>query len=93
MKKEDWISRLTIDDMPNTDMELVAHSCGIEVAARLLAELPGLSISVPKTGLRKVINRYIAEEYDGNNVKELALECSVSIRHVYNIINKKRSDV
>lgn len=91
--KKEWAANLTLADMPNSDMVLVAQACGLEVAAKLLTELPGLSITIPKSGMKKLINKYISENYTGGNAKELALECNVSIRHIYNMINKKKSEL
>lgn len=90
MSFEDEKRSISIEDMPNEDLVLVAKSCGIEVAAILLQKLPGLTINIPKTGMRKIANRYICDNYDGSNTKDLALECGVSIRHIYSVVGKSK---
>jgi Mor family transcriptional regulator len=82
--------KLTIDDLPNEDLVLVAKSCGIEVATQLMVNLQGLTISIPRSAMRKIICKYISENYNGKNVKQLALECGVSTRYVYCVIQKKK---
>jgi len=82
--------RITMDDMPNEDLLLVAKNCGLEVATTLMLRLQGLTISIPRNAMRKVIARYICEKYDGGNIKQLALECDVSTRHVYAVLRKNR---
>ena len=81
---------ITIEDMPNDDLLFVAKNCGIDVAVKMMLHLQGLSISIPRNALRKVIARYICEHYDGNNIKQLAVDCQVSIRQVYTILQKNR---
>lgn len=93
MNDKKWVEKLTFEDLPNSDMKLIADLCGLDVATRLMTELPGLSINIPKEGLRKLKNRYIADQYDGSNAKQLAVECGVSIRHIYNLARKKRSEI
>jgi len=93
MNRNEWIDKLTIEDLPNEDMVFVANACGLEVAIKLLKDLPGLAINIPKTGMRKLVNKYVCENYSGHNAKELALECGLSIRQVYNVLDKKRSVV
>lgn len=78
---------LTIDEMPNEDLRLVARKCGVEVANQLIIHLQGVSIHVPRRALKKATEKYIRENYDGHNVKELALACGFSVRHVYGVLN------
>lgn len=81
---------LSKEDLPNDDLLLVAEKCGLEVAIRLMNQLQGLTINIPRNALRKVVSRYIREQYNGRNAKQLALECQVSVRHVYGILRKER---
>lgn len=80
---KEWLKKITVEDMPNRDMQLVAEQCGVEVAAALLDRLNGICIYIPKLGDRNLIKRYILNHYDGSNAKNLALELSVSEQFVY----------
>ena len=82
---DNWIKDITIDDMPNTDMRLVAEACGIDVAVKLLEEMGGIQLSIPKNGFKKVIAKCICDNYNGRNAKELALKCNVTERYVYKL--------
>jgi Mor family transcriptional regulator len=83
-----WREIIVFDDLPNEDMRAIASICGIEVVLKLMEHMPGLIINVPKNGMKKVKERYIIDNYDGHNVKELALICGVSLRHIYNVVNR-----
>lgn len=81
---------ITIEDMPNEDLLFVAKKCGVDVAIKLMLHLQGLSINVPRNSLRKVRARYIREHYNGKNIRQLAVDCQVSIRQVYGVLQKSR---
>lgn len=83
-----WKEIMIFEDLPNEDMRAIANICGIEVVLKLMEHMPGLIVNVPKNGMKKVKERYIVDNYNGHNVKELALICSVSLRHVYNVLNR-----
>ena len=82
---------LTIGDMPNADMRLVAEACGVETAVKLLTELPGIHISIPKAGVRRVIWAYVRKNYNGKNIKKLALEVGLSENWLYGILKKDKA--
>lgn len=90
--RAEWLNNITDEDMPNNDLRLVAESCGIEIAIRLLEELPGISIFIPKSGFKRIVEGKIREGYNGTNAKELALMYGVSERHIYNIVSGSPMD-
>lgn len=81
---------VSIKDMPNSDMELVAELCGIDVAVLLLQQLGGTQISIPKLGFRRLVERYIVTHYTGNNASELAVRLGVSQRFVFSVLERHR---
>lgn len=91
IRKEEILKALTIDDMPNADMRLVAEFCGVDIAIKLLEELPGIGINVPTNGFKKVLEKYACEHNDGtgDTVKRIALIFNVSERHIYKLCAKK----
>lgn len=91
--KEEALNGLTIEDMPNADMKLVAECCGIEIALKLLTSLPGISISVPKFGIRKIARDYIIKNYNGKNAKKLAFETGLTENYIYKILREERQPV
>ncbi|HSW59254.1 MAG TPA: Mor transcription activator family protein [bacterium] len=86
-----WKEIMIFEDLPNEDMRTIASICGIEVVFKLMEHMPGLIVNVPKNGMKKVKERYIVDKYNGHNVKELAVVCGVSLRHVYNVINRSNN--
>lgn len=86
-----WRDLIGKDDLPNDDIKNIADICGMDTAIKIMENMPGLLVNIPKNGMRKVKNRYIAEHYNGHNVKELAVICNMSMRHVYNVIKDLQS--
>ena len=88
MQYEPWMDKATPNDMPNDDLKFVAEKAGMKQALMLIFLLPGLNISIPKNALRIVKERHIINEYDGTRftINRLAVECDLSQRHIYRII-------
>jgi len=82
--KNEYISRIKIEDMPSDDMKIVAEGCGIDVAMNLMRNCGGLSLYIPKQPYYKLINRIIAEQKI-INPKEIAMAFGVSERYVRGI--------
>ena len=93
MRYEKWIENVTPDDMPNDDLKYVAYNAGLKQALILIFLLPGLSLYIPKLGLKRLKENYIIKNYDGRRttINRLAIECNLSQRHIYKIINKHLS--
>lgn len=88
----DWLKDITIDDMPNEDMRMVAETCGLPVAVKLMKACGGTKLYVPRVGFKKLIDRKIVEEFRGCNVRKLSLKYGVSRTYVFNILQKHRKD-
>ncbi|HNW37161.1 MAG TPA: Mor transcription activator family protein [Candidatus Ozemobacteraceae bacterium] len=84
--------QITIDDMPNDDMRLVAETLGVQVAVDLLRHLGGITLSIPKRGLGKLAERLIRAEYDGSNAKRLAVQYGVTERFVQIVANGQKGE-
>jgi len=48
-----------------------------------------MSLYIPESSINKARERYIADNYDGGNVKQLSQVVGFSERHVWRILNKK----
>ncbi|MEQ8170275.1 MAG: Mor transcription activator family protein [Candidatus Eremiobacterota bacterium] len=88
---EDFFDGLSIEDMPSEDLKLVARACGVEVAAKLLKELPGVTLYVPKSGITQVKKNYIRKSFNGTNAKKLAIETGYSEVHLYAIVREGKT--
>jgi Mor family transcriptional regulator len=84
---------LTINDLPNDDLKIVADVVGLSTAVKLLQDLPGTLISIPKTGLNKCRNIYICNNYDGSKESRvnLAKKFGVSERYIIQMASKYRN--
>lgn len=85
----DFIEIFDESDLPNDDMQLVADVLGIEAAFLLILELGGIQLCIPKSGLKKLAEKYIRANFDGSNAKALAVKCHVSTTFVYSCLSKK----
>jgi adenine specific DNA methylase Mod len=89
-----WLNDLTTDEieMPNDDIKFLSELYGINFALRLMADMPGILINVPKTGLNKIRNKYICKNYDGskNSRVKLAKECGVTENYIKQLVSKYR---
>lgn len=86
-----WIDKITSENLPNEDLKTIALLLGLEAAIKLMCEIPGVNISIPKnaTLLAKVL--YIMEQYDGTKKSRLKLaqECDLSEGYIYRIARKR----
>ena len=85
-----WMDSLTIEDLPNDELKFVAINAGMRCALTLILCVPGLTVSIPRNALKIVKERHILNEYDGTKftLNRLAVECEVSQRHVYKILER-----
>jgi Mor family transcriptional regulator len=84
---EKQIQGMQFEDMPNQDMQYVAHECGIETALTLLRKVAGSYLVVPRRNpFAKVIRRFVLDKFDGHNAKDLANACGCSRDFIYGIV-------
>lgn len=84
--------RISIEDMPNDDMRLVAETIGIEHAVALMQHLSGLSIYIPKNSMKRIYRRIIKTRCNGSNARRLAVELGLTESYVRTVANEKGSD-
>lgn len=91
---ESLCRELTISDMPNEDLKIVAEFCGVEIALKLLRELPGISINIPKFGLQKIskLREYIYQNLCKKSIKRIALDTGLSEVHIYRMLRETRKE-
>jgi len=68
---------------------IIAKMTGIDAALEIYKEFMSMSLYIPENAINKARNRYIAEHYDGHNIKHLSKITGYSERHVYRILDKK----
>jgi len=91
IKLDEIIKDLNIEDMPTGDMQLIAESCGLDVAIKLMREMGGMSIYIPKYPYFKLIERILSEKRI-INYKKLAMLFGVTERYVLKILSQKREN-
>lgn len=90
-----WLVGVTAEDMPNDDLKFIAESVGIEAALALILCAPGLTVTIPKNPLKALKDKYIIANYNGSkySINELAIQCEVTQRYIYNLINQHLKNV
>lgn len=88
-----WVQNITSEDMPNEDLRFIAEKAGLNAALALVLYTPGLIVSIPKNALKQVKDKYILNSYKWSkySLNELAVECGVSQRYIYKLLEQRRS--
>lgn len=92
-QEKTWVQELLPEDMPTKDMKFVAECCGVDVAVKLMEEMPRLSVYIPD-GLSAVKLKSALKRYDGSrdSANRLALECGISISHFYRYVKPEADE-
>ena len=92
MKSKEWIKNLTVEDMPNEELKLIAEYLGIETALDLIENFPGININIPKNAFRRLMKEYIKKKYNGTRASQinLALECGVTAQYITQVARKNK---
>jgi len=71
-------------------IKTVAEIIGINTTVKLMQDIPGIMINIPKTGLNKRRNQYILETYDGSKEcrTRLAKRFNVTERYIIQLASK-----
>lgn len=81
--------KMAVEDMPNEDFRLIASELGVDFAVQLLELMAGMWLTVPKCWNQKVAARYVKENFNGENVRNLVIETGLSQSKIYRILNEK----
>lgn len=84
---EDWLKEIKPGDIPAHMAQLV-EAIGIEPAVRLMQQYGGANVYIPKADalLRQIRDKRIREEYNGYNVRQLAVKYGLSENWINRII-------
>ena len=76
----------------SADMKLIADVCGLDVARRLMSELPGLRLYVPHPNRVESLVRGYIEECHAQSMplKSIAKEVGLSVDYVRNVIRNTK---
>ena len=82
---------INVDNLPNEDLKIVASVIGMDPTIKLMCELPGIIISVPKNATLPAKIEYILNVYDGSKKSrfELARICGLSENYIYRIARQR----
>lgn len=90
LAKEEIRKEIVLDDLQEQHRD-IAECIGLESFLLLVEKLGGNSIYIPQ--MREVVKlriyRKISEEFDGTNIKVLAVKYGVSESTVYNVVRKQ----
>ena len=90
MDKKPWLDEITIDEMPNEELKIIASLCGVNTAIELMKNMPGVMICIPNRSLIALRNKYIRKKHDGSkkSLIDLSLSLRLSERQLYEILKK-----
>lgn len=86
-----WIKNITKENLPNEDLKIIAEILGLGVAIKMMCELPGMNIAIPKNATLKAKIQYIKQNYDGSKKSryDLAKACGLSENYIYRIAKSR----
>lgn len=89
---QDLIDMLTLDDIHtlSDEQQMLVDCVGLEIYKKLLKEYSGVDFYVAKSeNVTKAIrDRLIYEEFNGSNIKQLAVKFGMTERNVRSILKK-----
>lgn len=87
-----WTKYMTIDNLPNEDMRLLASVIGLEATIKVMSEFSGVTFAVPKKAMLAAKIKYIKEVYDGSKTSRslLAKQCDMSENYILKLYKKHR---
>jgi Mor family transcriptional regulator len=85
-----WIKYITIDNLPNEDMKIIASVIGLEATIKIMSEFSGVTFAVPKKAMLAAKIKYIKEVYDGSKTSRslLAKQCDMSENYILKLYKK-----
>lgn len=89
MNKETWLKEVKAEEIPEVYQDLV-YAIGVEALLNLSFAIGGTTIYVPKPEhfIQNTKSRLIISEFNGGNLKELAIKYSVSDSYIRKLINQ-----
>ena len=87
---KELLAALTLDDLQEQH-RLIAQAVGVEGLKQLTNAFGGTALYIPqkKELVKNKVYSMILKEYDGTNIRELAVEYGVSESTVYNVVRDK----
>lgn len=86
-----WTKEITIEDLPNEDLKIIAGVIGLEAVVKLMCELDGFYFSIPKYGALRYKRNYVLKHYDGTKKSrfELAKKFGFTEQYIYRIVRSR----
>jgi len=91
--KPEIIQEVTIEDLPEGDLRHIARAIGVENAVMLILKTPGIHVYIAGNALNKFRERWILENKNRFNPKEMALELNCSQQWVYGVLKQHLNGV
>lgn len=89
-KIEKWMLKIPPEELPEP-YPYLAQIIGLEATLKIAMELGGESVYFRKLGVR-MRNRRILEEYNGYNIRKLAVKYAITQQRVRQILKKINKD-
>lgn len=86
-----WKKYITMENLPNEDMRILAGTIGLEAIKNVITEFPGIIFSVPTNAEYPAKVEYIKQTYDGTKASRVKLskECGIGERYIFRMLSKK----
>lgn len=75
-------------DFNNSSIKLISDRCGEDIVKKVHKHCGGMNFTIPKLLPRRVLQRYIRDNFNGLNAKNLTIELNISEKTFYNILGE-----
>jgi hypothetical protein len=83
------LREMTPADFPNDQLKEIAESMGVEAAAKVWDIFKGSAINFPVRLDKNFALKYIAKNYNGQNIDQIARDLSLTTRTVSKYLDEK----
>ena len=92
MEDKPWVKYITEENLPNEDMKIIAAIIGLAPTVKLMCEIPGTNISIPKNATLFARTAYIRDVYDGSKKSRIQLSkiCNLSENYILRNYREKQ---
>lgn len=81
---------LVFEDL-TSDLEMIEEACGLETVKKMLKDLSGMSIYIPKiTRMETLVLKYIKKNSE-KSYKQIARELGVTDAYIKNLLRRRKT--
>lgn len=93
MANYDWLSEKEFVSSLSKTQRIIYDIVGKQAFLTMCEKLDGRTVDIKRSLVRSAKKRFVIQNFDGSNAKELARKIGVTSRTVYNYVREHRESV